>query len=321
MKIAGVVAGFALLATAAQAQVKITPKLIHASQGEREIKVRYPKTGNAAVDKVLTGFAKATASYVDFSQPADEDNAHDVRMDFRVLRNDAQMLTVALDSSIYYGGAHPMPNGVSFTFLMPDGWRVFLPELVDGQRAMNRISDLAKEQIRREAAKEATLNQDLMHDIDTGAGPHSLNDTAFVWKPDELVLSFGSYEMFGYPGGPDVHIPMAKLADVVRANPRAPQPSFNCLRAHASIEKALCNNVELARQDRALADQYADAIARQRYYLTRYPKNAAREQDALDKLIAGQKSWQGERDRQCANGEATCLAASYKTRLEEARRF
>ena len=310
-----------LLAAPAIAQVTIEPRHIHTVKGKREVDVRYPHTGNAAVDKVLGGYAKGTAGYVDFSKPNDDLNPRSASMNFRVLRNDSQMLTVALDSNLDYGGAHPMPNGKFFTFLMPDGVEVFLPELVYGARGLKRISDLAKAQIRSETAKTVMLTENLQYDIDSGAGPYSLEHKSFIWKPDELVLSFGSYELFGYPEGPDVHIPMAQLADVVRPNPRAPQPSFDCDKARSAIEKTLCGSVELARQDRSLESQYAYALDRQHYYIVHFSKNAQKEQAALDKLVVEQRAWQAERDRQCANGEASCLAASYKKRLAEAYRF
>ena len=222
------------------------------------------------------------------------------RSTIKVYRNDDKIFGVALNASVYYGGAHPMPIGQHFTFLMPSGHRVFLPELVDGPRGMKKVSQLAIPEILRELGKNRPpLSPEIVRNVEMNADPAHLEYTAFQWQPDELVLTFGSYELVGYAGGPTIHIPWAALTDVLRADPAAPSPSFDCQAAHSAIEKTLCADSELARLDRRLASRYAMSVQSHRYGKSVYDKSApsdwdrkhlADEQAALDKLIAAQRT-------------------------------
>lgn len=310
-----VLAALLLASTAAQAQLVVTQQSITHQEKAGKIAVLYPQTGNVIIDGALAAFAKETAAYVE------SDNASSVTMDYRVLRNDDQMFAVAMDGSVDYGGAHPLSCGRFFSFLMPDAVHVFLPELVDGKRGMKKISALAQAELKKTYIKGSSSNDDILHDIEVGAGPNALGHTAFVWQPTELVLSFSSYELFGYPAGPDVHIPMQALSDVLRANPRAPLPSFDCAKSRSAIEQTLCGDVELARQDRDLAGIYENAIAHDKYMIRHDPLIAASKRSQLQTLIAEQRAWQKDRDLECASGDAACLAASYKKRLKETYRF
>jgi len=322
--------GILLLATGgAQAALPVTEKTIRHKDATFEIDIRYPQTGNAAIDKVLGDFVKGAAGYVHPDQPPDEENAKSVTVDYTVYRNDDKIFGVRLDGGTYHqGAAHPMPIGHYFTFLMPSGRQVFLPELVDGPRGMKKVSQLAIPEIFRELGKSGPpLPPEEVGNIERRAGPAYLEGTDFKWLPDELVLVFGSYELLGYIGGPIVHIPMTALADVLRADPSAPAASFDCRGAQSAIEKTLCTDVELARLDRHLASRYAVSMQTLReliLFLQNKPsppsdwdrKYLADDQAKLDGLIAGQRAWLAERNKTCATGEEACLTAHYQARLK-----
>lgn len=322
-----------LLAGPALAQVTITDKVIVRKTGRFHVDVHYPVTGNTAVDKLLDRRAWAIAAREDL-QDATPDRPYSSAVSYKVMRNDAQMLSVQIESYIYTGGAHGRPDVQSYNFLMPDGFQVLLPELVDGRRGMARISELAKHEIHRRAASQLALTEDgepdpdpdnvllspdLEKNIVNGAGPQALEHTPFVWKPDELVLSFEPYQVFGYIPEPDVHIPMTALTGLVRANPRAPLPSFDCAKAHRAIEKSICGSVALARLDRELAGRVTMAEQSYRDFAseTQGQKYAADQRARLAKLVAGQKAWEAARDRVCAGGAVACLTASYTARMRQ----
>jgi uncharacterized protein YecT (DUF1311 family) len=319
--------GFLLLAAgAAQAQLVVTPQAITHKDKVFDIDVRYPHTGNGAVDAVLAGFAKQMAGYAEPNSPPSEDNAGSVAMDYKVLRNDGQMFTVAMTGSVNYGGAHPLGNNRFFSFLMPNGAQVLLPELVDGSRGMKKVSRLVIADILRQFDKAGLpRTPERVRDVEWHARPEFLEGISFEWQPQELVMVYGPYEFGGNQGGPVVHIPMTVLVDVVRADPRAPSPSFDCRRARSAIEKTLCKDVELARLDRRLTSSYAMAVNRRHDDMARADKPAPSDRDrknfaekevALDALVTSQRSWQARRDRDCADGALACLIASYTERLK-----
>ena len=57
-------------------------------------------------------------------------------LSFEVPRNDAEMLVVDFDESIFTGGAHPNHDIATFNFMMPDAWQVYLPESLCRQAAL-----------------------------------------------------------------------------------------------------------------------------------------------------------------------------------------
>ncbi len=74
------------------------------------------------------------------------------------------------------------------------------------------------------------------------------------------------------------------------------QPSFDCARASTAVEKAICDSMDLAMLDRALARLY----------------RAARKSGGKA-VVTSQRAWLKARAR-CKENE-TCLFDSYKTRL------
>jgi len=302
-----------LAATPVLAQVTVT--VVRASHKDDRVDVSYPQTGIAAIDTPLKGFADGLTFPSTFDRDGVTFEAKSMKASGVVYRNDAEIFGVQMESRTFYGSVGGTTVGRhTYTFLQPDGWRVYLPELVDGPRGMKKISELAKAEIRHAFSRGAGLTRDVLGGMELGASPNVLQFADFRWLPGELILNFES-------GFDDlsVHIPRQAFADVVRADPRAPSPSFDCTKARRTTEKTVCGNVELARTDRELAIRYAARIVHYQLAWARSssPHHAAEGRAALAQLVRDQVAWRKARDRQCADGEAPCLAASYKKRLAE----
>jgi hypothetical protein len=139
-----------LAAGSAQAQLAVTDKAIIRKTTKLELDVHYPHTGRPDLDHIFSDFAKSYASEIKPNEPDplnligdDPKGSNAGWMGYKVRRNDGQMLSIQIGTNTYQaGGAHGMPDMVSYNFLMPDGALVFLPELVDGQRGLNQITRL-----------------------------------------------------------------------------------------------------------------------------------------------------------------------------------
>src|SRR5205085_4127236 len=128
--------------------------------------------------------------------------------------------------SIYTGGAHPNFAQTAFNFLMPDGARVFLPDLI-GAEGITRVSDLAIADLTPRLTGPNGMSDPNW--VRTGAGPYADNFDTFELLPDQVVLDFDPYAVAAYAAGPQkVSIPLSRLQDMLRPDPRAPLPSFDC---------------------------------------------------------------------------------------------
>jgi uncharacterized protein YecT (DUF1311 family) len=306
---------FLLLAGGAQAQLAVTDKAI-ARTGKLKLEIHYPETGRPDIDRIFAGEAQKYAADPDLNETSEGPNSG--RMSYEIKRNDAQMFSVQVSTYSYYAGhAHGLPEGGSYNFLMPGGQQVYLPELVDGRRGMEKISRLVIADIQRQDVAESGKSRPL-DELERSAGPDDLAYIRFAWLPQELVLEFGSYQLNGYAGGPTVHIPLSALADVIRPDPLAPSPSFDCRIAKSTIEKSICGDVELARLDRQVADYYAGGLSSRRYAIAEN-KGKPREAEkiaALTAYISEQRDWLKLRNATCEAGDKACLAKSYRDRLK-----
>ncbi len=308
-----------LLATAAQAQLAVSDKAIVRTGKLLKLDVHYPHTGRAGMDRMFSGLAAAYAAGGEPNRPDPLDltgeaskGANGGWMGYQVRRNDARMFVVQVSTNTYYAGhAHGMPDMISFNFLMPDGARVELAELVDGPRGLARVNSLAIAGLSRLPRLQ-------------GVDPKYIRDGAgdfrnFAWLSDALELTYEPYEIAGYAQGElKVRIPLAELADVIRPDPRAPAPSFACATARTAIEHTICSDAALARLDRRVADDYrgwlavvpaarADEKPQERQY-------RQAEQARHDAQLAAQRLWLAARDKDCAGGDKACLILSYRAR-------
>lgn len=303
----------ALAAGPAMAQVAVETVTIDRKTETMDVEVAYPRTGNAAIDAFFADWA--TGMVADFAANADRDFAefkadnngepppwsYSLYVGFGVPRNDAKMLVFGFDESIFTGGAHPNHNIESFTFLMPDGWRVFLPEIFDGRPALERISALAVADLTKQL-----LGPDSMSDSDwvkSGAGPAWSNFEDFALLPDKLVIRFPPYQVAAYAAGDQqVEIPLSELSGLMRKDWRTPVASFDCAKAGTPTEKAICSDIPLARLDRSLADSYAQALS------------WASDDAEKTKIRDAQRTWIGERN--ACGGDIGCLTSAYDARIK-----
>jgi len=301
-----------LLATvsAAWADVDVSEHTIDEHDPGVDLHVAYPQIGIAADDAALQGWAQAVVD--DFKSAAaargPQEQRYGADLTYTVTRNDARAVVILFTYVSYFGGAHPNTTRTTFNFLLPDGVRVFLPDLI-GSDGIQRVSDLAVADLTKQLAPYGDPNW-----IRTGAGPYAENFEAFEWLPSEVVLHFDPYAVASYADGPkEVHIPLARLQDVRRPDPRAPLPSFDCARAATDVEQAICSDQALAQLDRRVADAYA--------WRLRLEAQGGQPPVVKDQQVA----WLADRDAACGglSGAAlvSCLDDQYAQRLTALRSF
>lgn len=309
MRKIGLALSVLLAAGGAQAQLAVTDKAILRT-GKLKLDIHYPQTGQVDIDRIFAGAARKYAS-APFCFEECSERPGSASMSYEIKRNDAQMFSVQVSTNTYSAGqAHGMPDMTSHNFLMPDGAQVFLPELVDGQRGLERINRL--------------VIADLTRQLGTSDGwtrPRAGPERNFVWLPDALEITYTPYEVAGYAQGYlTVRIPMSELSDVIRPDPRAPAASFSCTAAHSAIERAICSDAGLARQDRQLAELYAS-----RLYFTagrdgRHGESLdyrQAEQAKYEAMVMSQRAWLARRNKVCANGDKSCLIRLYTDRQKD----
>lgn len=310
MRILPLVSILAILLAAGQADaaLKLTPKKITAKSKTYDISVAWPQTGVKAIDDDLAAWAKKTAD--EFRVDSNEDRQPDepayfIEVTYKVERNDDQVFAVLFDEYTDMGGAHPNHDYATANYLMPDGWRVYLPELLDGSRGAKRIAGLARADLDRRITK----GDDALSDPETvamGTTPDWDNFRSFILKPDAIALYFPPYQVASYASGPQQsRIPLAALRDVMRADVRKPAASFDCAAARTATEHALCSDVTLARLDRDVAQAYT----------THMRNNALAPNTAnATALKTDQRAWLARRDAACATANRDCLAKLYRDR-------
>ncbi len=213
-----------------------------------DISVQYPQTGNKVLDAVLAGYARKQVADFKTFEPDLVAGEHQYTLDvtYNVERNDGQMFGVLFTEFADTGGVHPNIDFAAFDFVLPSGEQVFLPEIVDGQRGLKRVSDLAIAELVRTIGGPDSVNP--TEDIASGAGPDALSLKYFLWLPKTLHIHFPPYQVASYAAGPqEVSIPLSALKGYIRADWRAPQPSFDCKKAATPVEHALCADLALSR--------------------------------------------------------------------------
>jgi uncharacterized protein YecT (DUF1311 family) len=304
-----------ICASPAFAAGKLPVKAMEMSDQKKtfEYGLAYPQTGNKAVDARIADWAKGVVK--EFRDDASGDDAgtanHPYSMDitYDVVRNDAAMFVVVFQEEIDTGGAHPNHDTITFNFQMPDGWRVYLPEIftTDG---LKKISTLAIADLNKQLGGPDSLSDKDW--IGRGAGPDWDNFKDFALLPNVLDVQYPPYQVAAYAAGPqETEIPLAPLKKFFRANWRLPVASFDCAAARTPVEHTICSDVALARLDRQEAEDYR--------------MNAFFESDAAKKAAIRdrQRDWLKSRDAACGGqsggGQIACLTAAYKKRLATPR--
>jgi uncharacterized protein YecT (DUF1311 family) len=270
-----------------------------------EAKFAFPHTGHPTIDKEVADWAHAFID--DFAAESNKDHQPQERpytadLRYEIARNDGEVFAIVFHYAYDLGGAHPNSATITFNFLLPDGWRVYLPEIIkhDG---FGRVSELAIADLDRRL-EIAPPNDE---SVRSGAGPYSFNFPEFTLLKNEIVLWFDPYAVAGHADGTQqAHIPLSNLKDVMRSDWRAPQPSFDCAMAQTAIEHTICADVALARLDRDVSEEFQHRIM------------VDADKTFIERTKAEQRDWLAQRDRDCSQAAQikACLTASYKARLK-----
>jgi hypothetical protein len=201
----------------AAAGLPVVKKVLTFTSRHTNISVAYPQTGNRAIDRVLAAYARENLT-------GGGGEALRTTITYGIARNDDAMFAVTFDTSLDLGGRHPQLAIESFTFLRPEGTRIFLSDILDGQRGIDRLSKLAIADLtRRLTASGEAVDP---HRIGEGAGPSAENFAAFYVTPDALHVLFAPDLVAGHASGTlEAIIPLVQLQDVLRPGWRVPKTS------------------------------------------------------------------------------------------------
>ena len=271
-----------------------------------DIRIDYPQTGNPAIDRDILATVNGIAT--DFRKVAVDtheakESPFTLDVSYRIARNDGAMFDVVFSDEWDLHGAHPNLEFVTANYFDDDGWRTYLPEYLNGEAGLKRISRLAIADLdRRFLVPGGISDKDW---IARGAGPQWRNFAAFVILPDALEIEYPPYQVASYADGPQSsRLALAALKGVIRADPRQPVPSFDCTRARSANEHVICSDVTLARLDRAVSEAWSSEMA-----------NENDPQKKLE-LKTSQTAWLARRESACSGeNRAGCLVAYYRARL------
>lgn len=297
------------ITAASAAGVPISKKTISFKTKLAEMTVSYPVTGNKAVDAVLLAYAntEATAFKTEVQRsgaPMTPDMSYYLDVAYSVERNDGQMLGILFTGDNFMGGAHPSHSERSFNFMMPSGNEVFLGEILDGKKGIQKLSALATAQLLKDIATGDNAASD-PDSVKNGAGPYADNFRVFIWLPNKVHLYFPEYQVASYAAGPqETTVDLAKLKDVIRADWRAPAPSFDCAKAKTTNEKAICGDFALARLDRQVSEAYEVAY-----------HNASYDPAEQKKILDAQRAFLALAGKCSGDKPGPCLTKAYTARL------
>jgi len=308
MRLALAIALAAAFATPAFARLPVKTVTIAEKHKQYEIDVDYPKTGNKTIDAAMAEWVKGEVSqFRDDAAGNDGDGPFSTYMlgiGFDVARNDDKMFAVVFTESTYEGGAHPNTVFRTMNFLMPDGWQAYMPEIFTPD-ALKAISRLATADLKKQLKPDEGFDADM---IRNGAGPSWDNFADFTMLPNALDIQYAPYAVAPYvAGSQETKIPLSALKPFLRPDWRAPQASFDCAKASAWVEKAICSDANLARLDRTVADVYAARLGNANSDAARLPVRG----DQREFLVARIKRCGGK----TGAFAVTCLTALYDARL------
>ncbi|MEI9995348.1 MAG: RsiV family protein [Rhizomicrobium sp.] len=181
-----------------------------------DIAVAYPHTGNDVIDAALAAYADRNAADFRKQRPdfAHGDHRHVLDVTYSIERNDGDLLAVHFTVYEDMGGLHGDSAFETFNFVLPAGRRIGLADIVDGQRGVDRVSQLAIADLTSQLAQpDHVSDADWIRD---GAGPEAENFTNVILEPHALRIWFAPYEVAAHAEGPRmVEIPLSALDDVL----------------------------------------------------------------------------------------------------------
>jgi uncharacterized protein YecT (DUF1311 family) len=276
-----------------------------------DISVAYPVTGKKAIDEDLAAWAKKTLQNFEGESRTDHQSGekpYEMDVTYSIARNDGRVFAVLFEEYSDSGGAHPSHDYYTANYFLPDGWRIYLPELLDGSRGLKRIGELAHADLIRRIATGPDAASD-PDSVSEGTAPDWSNFSAFILLPDAILLHFAPYQVASYAAGPqESRIPLVSLRGVMRADPRKAAASFDCAAARTEVELLICSDVGLARLDREVSQAYATRLRSSAW--TSGGVNGA-------SLRANQRAWLARRNTVCAaaSPRAGCISEYYKARI------
>lgn len=293
------------------APLPIEKQAIEEKTAAREVAVEYPRTGLAAIDDEVRAWVDAEVAQFRkqaMPEPGSAPVPWTLDIGYTVERNDAQALALLFTESTYTGGAHGSHAFRTFNYLLPDGQRVDLAQVLDGRAGLARLSALATADLKRRLGGPDSLTD--ADWIARGAGPEWSNFENFLLLADSVKIEFPPYQVAAYAAGPqEVDVPLSALRRVLRADRRTPVASFDCAKAATPVERAICADAALARLDREVAQAYGDRLA----------ESAADRRK--EQLRAAQRGWLERREATCRDKaereRGDCLAGLYRARLDE----
>lgn len=314
-RVKAMLAAATILAAQAHAAgaLKIEARKVEAKSAAYEIAAEYPSTGLAPVDAEIKAWIDAEVAQFKKQaapEPGSAPGPWTLDIAYTVERNDAETLALSFTESTYTGGAHGSHSFRTYNYLLPDGRRVDLAQILDGREGLARLSAFVVADLDKRLG-----GPDGMTDaqwIRRGAGPDWGNFENFLLLPDALKIEFPPYQVAAYAAGPqELSVPLSALGGVLRADRRAPVASFDCAKAATAVERAVCADAALARLDREVAQAYGARLA---------AIDAEADKQALR---TAQRRWLQRRDAACKEKEAAvaefgaCLTGVYRTRLDE----
>lgn len=307
------VAALVLSVPVQAAELSVSEQTLTQNGPRYTIDLKYPATGNGAIDAVIAEFAAARRDEMlpYFTDPETvqylpEGVGMFAELNYSVGRNDGEWFSVMFIYFTYGGGAHPNSMQYGMNFLVADGALVELAEII-GNDGVKFVSAYAIADIDKQFGNDGIDVDDEW--VLRGAGPRESNFAAFNWGAEAMTIIFPAYQVAPYAAGPvTVEIPIAKLAPFVRDDVRAPVASFDCAKAGTAVEKGICADAGVARLDRHVADAYAGQLL---YVLDEAEAQPVRQ---------AQRDFIKARDASCgakAAGAAMtqCLTNAYTARL------
>lgn len=294
--------------TKAATPLHITDMSLTGGTKAYSVGISYPKTGNATIDAILSRNAHEAFNQAisDFKKdpPSSSDPGYpwDYEINYRIERNDGDVLAVRYSLYSDSGGAHPFHSVSTSNFLVSNGTQVDISSLLHNRQALTKLSQIVIPKLTASLIPAGESTPDM---IETGAKPTWDNYANFIALPDALRIVFDWTQVSDYVSGPQhVDVPYPELANLLTVDLQSSEPSFDCAKASTAIEHIICGNLALAKLDREVAQAYKDDLDTT---------------DDSKAMMRNQRSWLKQRDTECegsAKSEVTtCLLRSYHQQL------
>jgi len=191
-------------------------KTIQEETAAYKISVKYPVTGNPAVNAALEEFVKGQVD--DFKKGAGESSfgmKNELKISYEVFSFSDSIRSFKFDVMSYTGGAHPNTAIVTKTYDLQSGKEIGLNEIFNpNSDYLKTVSKIASADLIGKIK-----NTDAKW-VQKGAGPAPENYARFVLSENEIVFFFDPYQVAPYSEGPqEAKIPYSALKGLL-------QPSF-----------------------------------------------------------------------------------------------